>query len=67
MVGYWIIQDLQLGSEDKLIWYSNGLKQFVPQMVCFPSHVFNRKLIFCDLNGKKFTNQMAVGYRTSGG
>ena len=48
----------------ELVWYSNGPKQFVPQMICYSSHVVNSKLIVCYLNGKNFCNQMAIGYQT---
>ena len=43
---------------------SNGPKQFVPQMICYSSHVVNSKLIVCYLNGKHFGNQVAFGYQT---
>ena len=48
----------------KLVWYKNGPKQFVHQMVGFTSHVLNSKLIVRYLNGKKFGNQMAFGELT---
>ena len=41
----------------KQVQYPNGPKQFVCQMVCYSSHVLNRKLIVRYSNGKKFVTE----------
>ena len=48
----------------KIVWYSNGPKQLVCQMVCYSSHVLNSELIVHYSNGKKFDNRIAFGYQT---
>ena len=40
----------------KLVRYSDGPNQFVPQIVRNSSHVLNRELIVCYSNDKKFGN-----------
>ena len=41
----------------ELVWYSNGSKQFVPQLVRYSSHVLNMELIVCYSNGKNFSTE----------
>ena len=36
----------------ELVWYSNGLKQFVRQMICYSSHALNSKLMVSYSIGK---------------
>ena len=47
-----------------LVWYSNGAKHFVHQMVRDSSHVLNCKLIVRSSSGKKFSNWILFGYQT---